>query len=53
MFPPWNDALDAQLRKLLVDEGLTAKQASAVMKRPAGGINLPLHRESRPVAGPV
>lgn len=40
MFPPWNDALDAQLRKLLVDEGLTAKQASAVMKRPAGGINL-------------
>lgn len=40
MFPPWNDALDAQLRKLLVDEGLTAKQASAVMERPAGGINL-------------
>ena len=40
MFPPWHDALDAQLRKLLVDEGLTAKQASAVMKRPAGGINL-------------
>ncbi|MFC6049067.1 hypothetical protein ACFPYM_14665, partial [Methylobacterium hispanicum] len=40
MSRPWTDDLDAQLRKLLVDDGLTAKQAAAILGRPSGGINV-------------
>ena len=40
MSRPWTDDLDAQLRKLLVDDGLTAKQASPILGRPSGGINV-------------
>lgn len=40
MHPPWNDELDARLRKLLVDDGLPLREATAVMGRPPGDVSL-------------
>lgn len=40
MHPPWNDELDARLRKLLVDDGLPLREATSVMGRPPGDVSL-------------
>lgn len=40
MHPPWNDELDTLLRKLLVDDGLTLREAISAMGRPAGDVSL-------------
>lgn len=40
MFPTWTSELDAHLRRLVVDEGLTPRQAAPVLGRPAGAVEL-------------
>ena len=40
MHTPWNDELDAHLRKLLIDDGLTVREAAPVMGRPPGDVSL-------------
>lgn len=40
MFPTWTSELDAHLRRLVVDDGLTPRQAAPVLGRPAGAVEL-------------
>lgn len=40
MHTPWNDELDARLRKLLVDDGLHLRDATSAMGRPPGDVSL-------------
>lgn len=40
MFPTWTPDLDAQLRRLVLDDGLSPRQAAPVIGRPTGAVEL-------------